>query len=111
MRRVVLLLTLVSALVFAGAALAVETYSGPRYWNPGDSAGGSWSSSWTRNAFSKSASGREATVTFIDNTSYAWHATVRNTDAITYTNWWSSQVKKGYCKSHTGYHWGSCYVS
>ena len=70
MRKLVLLLALTSALVFVGAALAVETYGGPRYWNPGDSAASSWQSGWTRNAFNKATSGYETTVTFIDNVSY-----------------------------------------
>ena len=47
MRKLVLLLALTAALVFVGAALAVETYGGPRYWNPGDSAASSWQSGWT----------------------------------------------------------------
>src|SRR5687768_6969003 len=89
MRKVVLLLALASALVFAGTALAVETYGGPTYWFAGLSAGSSWSSGWSRNSFDKNASGYDTTVTFIDNTSYRWHATVRNQEMATYTNWWS----------------------
>jgi hypothetical protein len=111
MRKVVLLLALASAFVFAGAALAVESYGGPRYWYPGEGAGSSWQSGWTRNSFNKATSGYETTVTFIDNVSYAWRATIRNRDMVTYTNWWSSQVKKAHCKAHTGYHWGGCHVS
>jgi hypothetical protein len=111
MRKLVLLLALTTALAFAGAALAVETYGGPRYWNPGDSAASSWQSGWTRNSFNKATSGYETTVTFIDNVTYAWHATTRNRDTVTYTNWWSSQVKKAHCKAHTGYHWGGCHAS
>jgi hypothetical protein len=111
MRKLVLLLVLTSALVFAGAALAVETYGGPRYWYPGDSAGSSWQSSWRRTSFNKPTSGYETTVTFIDNVSYAWHGTVRNAEMVTYTYWWTSQIKKAHCKTHTGYHWGGCHVS
>ena len=111
MRKVVLLLVLAVALVWAGAALATEGYGGsPRYWYPGDSAGSSWSSGWTYNGFNKATSGYDTTVTFIDNVSYGWHATVRNTGMVTYTNWWSSQTKKGHCRANTGYHWGGCYV-
>jgi len=111
MRKIVLLLVLAAALVFAAAALATETYGGPRYWYPGEGAGSSWGSGWTRNAFAKPSSGPETTVTFIDNISYGWHATIRNQDMVTYTNWWTSQVKKGHCNSNSGYHWGGCYVS
>ena len=111
MRKVVLLLALASALVFAGTALAVETYGGPTYWFAGLSAGSSWSSGWSRNSFNKNASGYDTTVTFIDNTSYGWHATVRNQDMATYTNWWSSQVKKAHCRANSGSHWGGCHVT
>ena len=112
MGKVVLLLAVVCALLWAGTALAITGYAGPRYWNPGDEAGSSWQSGWSYNAFNKPSSGYDATVTFIDNVSYGWHATVRNRDMVTYTNWWSSQglVKKAHCKAHTGGHWGGCYV-
>jgi hypothetical protein len=56
MRKIVLLLVLAAALVFAAAALAAETYGGPRYWYPGEGAGSSWGSGWTRNAFAKPSS-------------------------------------------------------
>jgi len=111
MRKVVLLLALASAFVFAGSAFAVQSYGGPRYWYPGEGASSSWSSGWTRNSFNKAASGYDTTVTFIDNVSYSWHATVRNTEMVTYTNWWSSQTKKAHCKANNGYHWGGCHVS
>jgi hypothetical protein len=111
MRMLVLLLAVTSALVFASAALAVETYGGPRFWYPGDSAGSSWQSGWTRTSFNKPSSGYETTVTFIDNVRYEWHATVRNSEMVTYTNWWVSQVKKAHCKALTGGHWGGCHVS
>jgi hypothetical protein len=111
MRTFVLLAALAAALVFAAAALAAESYGGPRYWYPGESAGSSWNSAWYRNSFNKSTSGYETTVTFIDNVSYAWHATIRNRDTVTYTTWWSSQVKKAHCRAHTGYHWGGCHVT
>ncbi len=111
MRTLVLLAAVASALVFAGVALATESYGGPRYWYPGDSAGSSWNAGWSWNSFNKGTSGYETTVTFIDNVSYGWHATVRNRDMITYTNWWSSQVKKAHCRANSGYHWGGCHVS
>lgn len=111
MRKVVLLLALTIGLVFVGSALAVETYGGPRYWYPGESAGSSWQSGWTRTSFNKASSGYDTTVTFIDNASYGWHATVRNTDMVTYTYWWTSQVKKAHCRANSGYHWGGCHAS
>jgi hypothetical protein len=111
MRKLVLLLALASAFVFAGAALAVESYGGPRYWYPGEGAGSSYQSGWNRNAFNKSTSGYDTTVTFIDNRGYGWHATVRNTDTVTYTYWWSSEVKRAHCRANSGYHWGGCHVS
>ena len=111
MRKLVLLLALTTALVFAGAALAVRDVRRAAVLEPGRLAGSSWQSGWTRNSFNKATSGYETTVTFIDNVTYAWHATIRNRDTVTYTNWWSSQVKKAHCKAHTGYHWGGCHAS
>ena len=111
MRTFVLLVAVVIALAVAGTALAAQAYGGPRYWYPGEGAGGPWGSGWTYNGFHKQGSGFDTTVTFIDNVSYAWRATVRNRDHVTYTNWWSSQVKKPHCKSHAGYHWGGCHVN
>ena len=111
MRKLALPLALAISLVWVGAALAAVGYGGPRYWNPGDEAGSSWQSSWTYNGFNKPSSGYDTTVTFIDNVSYGWHATVRNRDMVTHTNWWTSQVKKAYCKAHTGGHWGGCYAN
>ena len=111
MRTFVLLAAAATALVLASAALAATAYGGPRYWYPWDSASSSWSSGWTYNAFNKHRTGFETTVTFIDNVSYGWHATVRNANTVTYTNWWSSQVKKAHCKPNTGYHWGGCHVN
>jgi hypothetical protein len=112
MRKLVLPLALASALVWAGAAIAVTGYAGPRYWYPGDQAGtNSYHSGWTTNDFNKPSSGYDTTVTFIDNVKYEWHATVRNRDMVTHTYWPSSQMKKAHCRAHTGYHWGGCYAN
>jgi nicotinamide mononucleotide (NMN) deamidase PncC len=110
MRKVVLLLGLACALVWASTAIAVTGYAGPRFWYAGDEAGSSYSSGWSYNDFNKPSSGYDTTVAFIDNVSYGWHATIRNRDMVTHTYWWTSQVKKGHCKAHTGGHWGGCYV-
>ncbi len=98
------------ALLLAATALAATTYAGPKQWWPNQGAGSSYSASWQGNYFSKQGSGYDTTVTFIDNVAYGWHATVRNTSSTTYTYWWSNQVKKGYCKAHVGYFWGSCWL-
>jgi len=111
MRKLALLLTSVFALVLAGTALGVTGYAGPRFWYAGDEAGSSFQSGWHTNDFNKPSSGYDTTVTFIDNASYAWHATVRNRDMATHTYWSSSQVKKAHCKAHTGGHWGGCYAN
>ncbi len=111
MRRLsIALVALVATLVVAGTALAgATTYAGPKQWSPGEGAGSSYSSSWKYNYFFKE-SGYDATVTFIDNVSYSWHATVRGTGSTVYTYWFVSNVKRGHCRSNTGYHWGSCAV-
>jgi hypothetical protein len=101
----------IATLAVASAALAgPTTYAGPKTWAPGESAGSAFSASWDYNYFFKPSSGYDTTVTFIDNVSYSWHATVRNTAMATYTYWSPDQVKKGHCRAHTGYHPGSCVV-
>ena len=111
--------SLVVACVFAGLVLvsssaasvtAYTGYAGPRFWLAGESGGSTYSSSWTRNAFNKERSGYDTTVTFIDNVGYGWHATIRNTSLVTYTFWWTSQVKKAHCKAHVGGFNGGCWV-
>jgi hypothetical protein len=98
-------------LATAGAALAADqTYAGPQQWSTNASAGSSYGSGWIRNYFFKQSSGYDTTVTFIDNVSYSWHATVRNSSHTTYTSWWVSNVKRGHCRAHVGYFWGSCAV-
>ena len=102
---------IVAALAMAGAAFAgATTYAGPQAWSAGSSAGSSYSSSWQGNYFFKQSSGYDSTVTFIDNVSYSWHATVRNTSSTTYTYWWVSNVKRGHCRANSAYFWGSCVV-
>lgn len=102
----------VVALALATTALAGTTgYAGPRYWMPNETGASAYSTSWWRNAFNKPSSGYDTTVTFIDNVSYGWHNTVRNTSMVTYTTWWSSQSKKGHCRAHSGYHWGGCWIT
>ena len=57
MRKLVLMVAFPIALVWAGSALAVVGYAGPRYWYPGDEAASSWQASWSYNAFNKPSSG------------------------------------------------------
>ena len=66
MRKLALLLALVCALAWAGTALAVTGYAGPRFWYAGDEAGSSFQSGWSTNDFNKPSSGYDTTVTFID---------------------------------------------
>ena len=97
--------------VFATSAYAVSVYAGPQQWMAGQGAGSSFSSGWARNDFAKSGSGHETTVTFIDNVSYSWHATVRNSADTTHTFWSSNgAARKGHCLAHASYFSGSCYV-
>jgi len=94
----------VSASAFAGAT----TYAGNSYWPAGQS-GASWfSPSWFQNVFYKTSS-FDTTVTFIDNTSYSWHFTVRSWATYVETHWLSSQTKKAYCRANTaGSSWAAC---
>ena len=105
------LVAFVVALTLAGAALAgATTYAGPQQWSQNQGAGSAFSSSWKYNHFFKNGSGYDTTVTFIDNVTYSWHATVRNTSSVTYTYWSASTVKRGHCRAHSPYFWGSCVV-
>ena len=99
-----------AALSLAGTAFGATTYAGPKYWSPNEGAGSSYSANWRYNYFFKQG-GFDATVTFIDNVSYSWHATVRGTGSTIYTYWFVSNVKRGHCRSYTGYHHGSCVVT
>jgi hypothetical protein len=111
MKKLACSIVLVAALSVVGGALAsVETFAGPRYWYPGESAGSSYRGSWYRATFNKASSGYETTVTFIDNVSYSWHGTSRNADIVTVALWFSGQTKRAHCRAHRGYHWGGCYV-
>ena len=102
---------LVLVAVFASSAYAVSVYAGPKQWMAGQGAGSSFSSGWSWNDFAKYGSGHETTVTFIDNVSYGWHATVRNSADTTHTYWgWNGTARKGHCLAHASYFSGSCYV-
>lgn len=106
------LVVAVAALALVGAALAgATTYAGPKQWSQNEGAGSAFSSSWQYNYFFKNGSGHDATVTFIDNVTYSWHATVRNTSSTTYTYWFVSTVKRGHCRANSAYFWGSCAVA
>jgi hypothetical protein len=95
-------------LALAGSAVGA-IYAGPQQWYAGQTGGSSFAR-WTINDFSKQSSGYDTTVTFIDNVSYSWHATVRNSNLITHTAYWGPETRKGHCHAHVGYFWGSCAV-
>ena len=109
---VVAVLLLVSLIVVSSAVAAI--YAGPRQWYAGQTASTAFSPTWIRNAFSTSGSGFDKTVTFIDNVSYSWHNTVRNTSSWTETYAPYSPFRvitdKGHCKANVGYFWGSCSI-
>jgi hypothetical protein len=105
----VLAIIVVVALAAAGSALAL-IYAGPQQWSANQTAGSSYSSSWITNDFAKVSGGPDTTVAFIDNRTYSWHATVRNTSQITHTAYFGPEVRKGHCKANVGGFWGSCAV-
>jgi hypothetical protein len=100
------------ALVFAASALAgPHAFAYGWYWYAGMDASSSYSASWYKVSFNKANSGYDTTVTMIDNVSYSWHGTARNSNLVTWSDaWFSSVVKKGYCKAHESNFYGSCYV-
>jgi hypothetical protein len=113
-RRWILLGILTLVLLVPGAALAAGyAYAENWYWMyPGMGAGSSFNSAWRHNWFIKQYAGYDTTVTFIDNTSYSWHATVRNNWRTTATAWSSTAVKKAHCRSNTALEFsGTCAVA
>lgn len=112
MRRMLAVLAAVAiASVATTGALAATEYAGPQQWYAGQSAGSSYSSSWRTNDFAKRAAGPKTTVTFIDNVSYSWHATVSNTALVTHTFWGEGATRKAHCVANDSYFWGGCIVS
>jgi hypothetical protein len=108
--HVTLALTLVSLAVAGAAFGGATTYAGPKQWAPGEGYGSSYSASWLVNHFSTYGSGYDKTVTFIDNRSYRWHNTVRNTKSETETYSVAGMTDKGHCLAHTWGFWGSCWL-
>lgn len=110
MNRLVIAVALaVVSLAITSAAFA-GIYAGPRQWYSGESAGSSFSSSWLRNYFSTYGSGYDKTVTFIDNKSYGWHNTIRNTSQTTQTYPPYPGTFKGHCRANISYFYGSCSI-
>lgn len=107
---IAVLLMLAFAISTSAWAGSVGYYSSP-YWSPGMGGSSSFSSSWWRNVMTKNAS-FDSTITFIDNNSYSWHATLRGPGTYLSTHWLSSQVKKAHCRSNaTSSAWAGCSVT
>ena len=111
-RRLALAVALLAGcLGSASVALAGTTmYAGPKEWYSGQSAGSSYSATWHQNFFDSYGSGFDKAVTFIDNRSYGWHNTVRNTSQSTKTLAPSQMTVKASCVAYSSYFWGSCTV-
>jgi hypothetical protein len=108
MKRLILAFVLTFALAFSTSASAgTTTYAVWSYWSAGQGHGASFSKYWWRNMFYK-PNPFLTTVTFIDNVSYGWNSTVRNADQTTTTHWFSSQVKKPYCRANVNGPYGAC---
>lgn len=109
-RRRLFVIPLAFALAFSASAWAGSTtYAVSSAWSPGQGGGSAFSSSWYQNGFYK-PNGFDATVTFIDNVSYGWHATRRDASTWTATHWFSGQVKKAHCRANARGGYGSCSV-
>jgi hypothetical protein len=112
-RRAILLVAIALALLVPPIASAAAQEYAEGWWHwPDQGAGSSFSTGWRHNWFLKDSPGYLTTVTFIDNSGYDWHATVRNSFQTTATAWQSSAVKKGHCKSNTTLDfYGRCVVA
>lgn len=110
MKRLLAVLAIVaSSLVLTSVAFA-GIYAGPRQWFPNESASTGFSPNWLSNFFSTYGSGYDKTVTFIDNSGYRWHNTVRNGSQTTQTYPPFSGTFKGHCKAHSYGFYGSCTI-
>ena len=109
MRRLALLVIVAVALGLSATAFAgTYSYAGSTSWPAGQAYSTWFSSSWWNNVFYKTAS-FDTTLTFIDNTAYGWHSTVRGWATYQQTHWLSSQVKKAHCRANTGASaWAAC---
>lgn len=109
MKRFTLLVLVVVMLAVSATAWAgTYTYAGHSYWPAGQAHSTWFASSWWNNIFYKTAS-FDTTITFIDNTSYGWHSTVRGYATYQNTHWFSSAVKKAHCRANTSaYSWAAC---
>ena len=114
-RHLVILLACIAGFLGAAASAyaASSVYRGPMYWSCYCDGSSSYSSQWWDNYFIKDSNGVSDTmVTLIDNVTYSWHGTVRNTASQQKAWWVSSVVKKGYCKFYSGTAFnGSCLVT
>ncbi len=95
------------SLTLASSALA-GIYAGPWKWSAGQGAGSSFSDHWLENYFGTYGSGYDKTVTFIDNKSYGWHNTIRNTKGQTTTYPPYPGVYKAHCVANISGFYGSC---
>ena len=109
MRRLSALACALVVFLIASAALA-GIYAGPKQWYAGQGAGTAFSSKWLRNEFATYGSGYDKTVTFIDNISYGWHNTRRNTSQTTSTYPPYPGTYKGHCVANVSWFYGSCSI-
>ena len=109
MKRIVIAVAVVVALVMASTALAAYQYAPPRQWTPGAAAGSTFSPNWWVNWFGTYGGGTDKTVTFIRNTNYGWVNTKRGSSDYLETYSPLDGTYKAHCVSHS-YFWGSCNV-
>ncbi|MBA2741268.1 MAG: hypothetical protein H0U46_04580 [Actinobacteria bacterium] len=106
MRRLICAIAIFVVTMFASNAWAGSVpYYSSKWWTPGMGGSSAFSSSWWQSGFAK-AGGFDTTVTFIDNTGYNWHATVRGWATWQHTHWLSSDVKKAHCRSNVSFNGG-----
>jgi hypothetical protein len=92
-------MVIAAASISSAVANVTGYYYATAYFTTGMDANSSYSPSWNFNDFLAPDSGYDKVATFIDNTSYSWHNTVRNTAKETIANWAFNGVnRKGYCR-------------
>jgi hypothetical protein len=109
MRRVLLTAALLAVSLVSAPVVLAGVYAGPQQWSPGQGAGSSYSATWHENDFAMYGSGADKAVTFIDNKTYSWHNTVRNTSGTTKAYDPYPLTVKAHCVSYS-YFTGTCNV-
>lgn len=102
-RLVVAAAAIVAAGVVAAVAYAGYIYLPAGYHTSADVGNSTYSTSWSSSTNYSPDCCFDKQVTLIDNVTYSWHGTARNTNNSTIANWYEPSIgKKGHCQHFMG---------